>query len=62
MRTQLKAIAIVLGTDDEGNHVSISVWAADSVEMYKSYDLNSEESKKWLSQIDRTEGKNHYSL
>ncbi len=62
LTNQVKAIAITLGTDDEGNFVSISVWAADSVEIYKSYDLHSEESKKWLSKIEIEEGKKYYNL
>lgn len=57
-----EAISIVLGTDDEGNFVSISVWAADSIEIYKSFDLESEESKKWLSKIELEEGKKYYNL
>lgn len=58
----LTAIAIVLGTDDNGNFVSISVWASESREMFKSYDLNSQESKEWLSKITVEDGKKYYSL
>lgn len=60
--TETPAIAIVLGTDDDGNFVSISVWAADSIELFKSYDLNSSESREWLSKIKVEEGKKYYSL
>ena len=56
------AIAIILGTDDEGDFVSISVWAENSVELFKSYDLKSNESKEWLSKIEVVEGKKYYSL
>jgi hypothetical protein len=60
--TETPAIAIVLSTDDEGNFVSLSVWAPNSIELFNSYDLNSTESKEWLSKIEVKEGKKYYSL
>ena len=57
-----KPISIVLGTDDNGNFINISVWASNSIELYNSYNLNSEESLKWLSKIKPIEGKKYYSL
>ena len=54
--------SIILGTDDEGNFVSISVFISDLGEVFKSYDLDSDESKNWLSKINILNGKKHYSL
>lgn len=59
---EYKAIAIVLGTDDDGNFINLSVWAPDSICLYESYDFNEEESKKWLSKIKLEEGKKYYQL
>jgi hypothetical protein len=57
-----KAIAIALGTDDDGNFVQMSVWAPNSICLYESYDFNSDESKKWLSKIEIEDGKKYYRL
>lgn len=56
------AIAITLGTDENGALVHITVWAADSVCVYESYDLTSDESRKWLAKIDVKDGKKYYPL
>lgn len=55
-------IAITLGTDDDGEFVSMSVWAQNSVCLYESYILDIEESKEWLSRIEIVEGKKYYEL
>lgn len=54
--------AIVLGTDDEGNFISISVWAKDNKEIFSSYRLNESGSKYWLNKIEVIEGQKYYEL
>lgn len=56
------AIAIALMTDEDGEFVRISVWAPDSICLYESWDLTSDESKKWLSKIEVQPGKKYYPL
>lgn len=60
--TTEKAIAITFGRDDDYNFVSMTVWAKDSIVIFSTHDLESEEAKKWISLISIDESKNYYSL